>query len=136
MRSRCFSELRRINTFEDRFDYLDLSGEVGQTTFGHDRWINQKFYTSFQWRRLRDEVIVRDNGCDLGVEGYEITHDLVVHHMNPLALEDIADGEDHILDPEFLICTRKRTHNAIHFGDRTLLPRPPIARESGDTLLW
>jgi hypothetical protein len=136
MRNRCFSELRRIETFEDRFDYLNLAGKVGRATFGHDRWINQRFYTSFQWRRLRDTVIVRDNGCDLGIEGYEITYGLLVHHMNPLAMDDMIDGEEWILDPEFLICTTKRTHNAIHFGDRTLLPRPVIAREPGDTLLW
>lgn len=136
MRSRCYRELRSIESFEDRFDYLNLAGEVGQATFGHDRWLNQRFYTSVQWRRLRDVVIVRDNGCDLGVEGYEITHDLVVHHMNPLALEDIVEGESYILDPAFLICTSQRTHNAIHFGDRTLLPRPAVTRESGDTLLW
>lgn len=136
MRSRCFSYIRRLETFEDRFDYLNLAGEVGHSTYGHDRWINQRFYTSRQWRQVRDVVIVRDNGCDLGIEGYEITHDLVVHHMNPIALKDVVDGEDHILDPEFLICTSIRTHNAIHFGDRTLLPRPPIVREPGDTLLW
>lgn len=136
MRSRCYSDIRRLEIFEDRFDYLNLAGEVGHSTYGHDRWINQRFYTSFQWRRLRDTVIVRDNGCDLGIEGYEITHDLVVHHMNPIALRDVVDGEDYILDPEFLVCTSKRTHNAIHFGDRTLLPRPPIVREPGDTLLW
>ncbi len=136
MRSRCFSELRRIESFEERFDYLNLEGKVGGPTFGFDRYLNQQFYTSFQWRRVRDTVIVRDNGCNLGVEGYEITYDLVVHHMNPLAVEDFADVDKSILDPEFLICTSKRTHNAIHFGDRTLLPRPPIARESGDTLLW
>lgn len=136
MRSRCYTELRRLPIFEDRFDYLNLDGQVGEATFGHDRWLNQRFYTSFQWRRLRDTVIIRDNGCDLGIEGYEITHDLMVHHMNPIARQDFIDGEDWILDPEFLICTSKRTHQAIHFGDRTLLPRPPVVRESGDTLLW
>lgn len=136
MRSRCFSELRRIETFEDRFDYLNLAGEVGQATFGHDRYLNQRFYTSRQWRQVRDVVIVRDNGCDLGVEGHEITHGLLIHHMNPMTPEDFAEGEEWILDSEFLICTSNRTHQAIHFGDRTLLPRPVIAREPGDTLLW
>lgn len=136
MRSRCFSELRRLETFEDRFDYLNLAGEVGQATFGHDRYLNQRFYTSRQWRQVRDVVIVRDNGCDLGIEGYEIAYDLLIHHMNPIAPKDFAEGEEWILDPEFLISTTKRTHQAIHFGDRTLLPRPVIAREAGDTLLW
>jgi hypothetical protein len=136
MRSRSFSELRRLETFEDRFDYLNLIGEVGQATFGHDRYLNQRFYTSRQWRQVRHVVIVRDNGCDLGVEGYELTYDLLIHHMNPISPKDFADGEEWILDPEFLICTSGRTHQAIHFGDRTLLPRPAIAREPGDTLLW
>jgi hypothetical protein len=136
MRIRRYTELRRLETFEDRFDYLNLVGQVGETTFGHDRYINQHFYTSHQWRQLRYEVIVRDKGCDLGIEGYEIAIDLLVHHMNPMTPEDFADGEDWILDPEFLICTTKRTHQAIHFGDRSLLPRPVIAREPGDTLLW
>lgn len=134
--SRRFSELRRLQTFGDRFDYLELAGQVGGITFGFDRYLNQQFYTSRQWRQVRDVVILRDNGCDLGIKGYEIAHDLLVHHMNPLAVEDLVDGDEWVLDPEFLICTTKRTHNAIHFGDRNLLPRPVIARESGDTLLW
>lgn len=136
MRTRRYSELRRLPTFEDRFDYLELSGEVGAATFGHDRWMNQRFYTSFEWRHIRDIVIIRDNGCDLGIEGYQITHDLVVHHMNPMTPEDVEHGEEWILDTEFLICTSKQTHNAIHFGDRSLLPRLVVPRTPGDTLLW
>lgn len=136
MRNRRYSELRRLATFEDRFDYLVLAGEVGAATFGHDRWLNQRFYTSREWRNIRDIVIIRDNACDLGIEGYQIERELVVHHMNPMTAEDVEHGEEWILDPEFLICTTKRTHNAIHFGDRSLLPRPVVDRYSGDTQLW
>lgn len=135
-RTRSYSELRRIETFEDRFDYLNLRGVVGESTFGFDRWINQEFYTSRQWRQVREVVILRDNGCDLGVDGYEIASQLLIHHMNPLSADDIESGESWILDPEFLITTTKRTHNAIHYGDRSLLPRPPVERTPGDTRLW
>lgn len=133
---RTYSVLRRILTFEDRFDYLTLHGVVGDSTFGFDRWINQTFYTSRLWRQVRDEVIVRDNGCDLGVLGYEIQHDLLVHHMNPMTAKDIKHGEEWILDPEYLITTSRRTHNAIHYGDRNLLPHPLTERRPGDTRVW
>ena len=136
MRNRSYSELRRLESFEDRFDYLSLGGTVGVHTFGFDRWVNQLFYHSREWSLVRDEVIVRDNGCDLGVPGYEIHGDLLVHHMNPIAIEDIENGEEWILDPEFLITTRHQTHNAIHYGDRNLLPKPPVERRAGDTKLW
>lgn len=136
MRSRCYSELRRLETFEDRFDYLELRGVVGNQTFGSDRWLNQRFYHSREWRSVRNYVIDRDLGCDLGVPGYEIHADLLVHHMNPLVLEDLSVERDEALDPEFLITTCKRTHNALHYGDATLLPRPVIARAPGDTQLW
>lgn len=136
MRTRCFSELRRLTTFEERFEYLDLRGQVGEATFGHNRWVNQRFYTSPQWKRVRDFVLVRDNGCDLGIPGREIYEGLLVHHMNPMTVGDIVEGEEWILDPEFLITTSKRTHNAIHYGDESLLPQPVVARQPGDTKLW
>jgi len=133
---RSYSELCRLRTFEDRFDYLSLQGVVGQSTFGFDRWINQAFYRSRQWKEVREKVIIRDDGCDLGIQGYEIYSDLLVHHMNPLSAEDITDGESWILDPEFLVTTSMQTHNAIHYGDERLLPRGPIIRQPGDTRLW
>ena len=136
LRIRTYTELRRFETFEDRYEYLRLGGEVGQTTFGFDRWLYQQLYSSHQWRRARDQVIVRDAGCDLGVPGFELEIGLLVHHMNPLTPEDIENGEEWIFDPEFLIVTSKRTHNAIHFGDRSLLPRAPVERRPGDTTLW
>jgi hypothetical protein len=136
MRTRRYSELRRLETFEDRFEYLSLSGEVGRATFGFDRWMNQRFYQSHEWQQARDFVIVRDNGCDLGIPGYEIHFRLLVHHMNPVTQEDLRNGEDWIIDPEYLITTTHRTHNAIHYGDDSLLPRAPVARKPGDTKLW
>lgn len=135
-RVRTYSELRRIADFEDRFRYLQLGGQVGQATFGFDRWINQGFYRSREWRRIRDHVIVRDNGCDMGVEDWEIHDGIYIHHMNPMTAEDIASGDPSILDPEFLISVTHRTHNAIHYGDEGLLPRPLVERAPGDTKLW
>jgi hypothetical protein len=136
MKNRRYSELFRLETFEQRFDYLELGGEVGRKTFGFDRWINQLFYKSSQWHQARNYVIFRDNGCDLGIPGYEIHTGLLVHHMNPLTVDDISHGEEWIVDPEFLITTSLNTHNAIHFGDKSLLPRGPIERKAGDTRLW
>ena len=133
---RTYSELRRLTDFEERYKYLALRGSVGRSTFGFDRYINQQFYTSTQWRQIRHHVIARDLGCDLGVEGYEIHDRIYIHHMNPMTVDDIAHGEDSILDPEFLISTTHRTHNAIHYGDERLLPRPLTERRSGDTKLW
>lgn len=133
---RTYSELSRYETFEERYHYLALKGVVGSSTFGFDRYINQQFYTSRQWRQVRHHIIARDQGCDLGIEGYEIFNRLVIHHMNPMGPDDIARGESHILDPEVLITTTHRTHNAIHFGDESLLPRPPVERRRGDTKLW
>ena len=133
---RTYSELRRIETFEERFEYLALYGQVGLNTFGFDRWVNQRFYRSFEWKHVRNEVILRDNGCDLGILGYEIHAGLLVHHMNPMVLKEIKEGEDRVLDPQYLITTSHRTHNAIHFGDRSLLPRGPVVRQPGDTKLW
>lgn len=133
---RKYSDLRRLETFEDRFRYLSLKGEVGEATFGFDRWINQAFYRSREWRRLRHDVILRDNGCDLGVDGYEIHGSILIHHMNPILPDDIRHGDDAILDPQYLITTTHRTHNAIHYGDANLLPKPFVPRRAGDTRLW
>ena len=136
MRTRTYSELRRRTTFEERFAYLSLAGEVGAATFGFDRWINQHFYRSREWKCARDLVIVRDEGCDLGIPGYEIFYGVLVHHMNPMTPEDLERGEEWVLDPEYLITTTHRTHNAIHYGDESLLRRPPVERRPGDTKLW
>ena len=136
MRVRRYSELRRLEGFEDRFNYLSLKGEVGQATFGFDRWINQAFYRSAEWRHVREQVIFRDAACDLGVPGYDIRSQLMVHHMSPMTIEDVEDGRGWILDPEFLITTTHRTHNAIHYGDASLLVKPPVERRPGDTKLW
>ncbi len=136
MRNRSYRELRRIEGFEERFRYLALRGEVGRSTFGFDRYINQQFYTSRQWRQLRNHVIARDEGLDLGAEGYEIHGQLLIHHMNPISAGDIMHGDPDILDPQYLITTTLRTHNAIHFGDERLLPRPLVKRQAGDTRLW
>jgi hypothetical protein len=136
MKNRSYSELRQLETFEERFRYLKLKGILGFVTFGFDRWINQRFYKSQEWKQVRNEVIVRDNGCDLGIPGYEIYSELIVHHMNPLEMDDIKHGENWIIDPEFLITTTLNTHNAIHYGDENQLARGPIVRKSGDTKLW
>lgn len=134
--TRSYSELSRLDTFEDRYDYLALFGRVGSDTFGYDRHINQKFYTSSQWRHVREFVIYRDEGCDLGIPGYEIHDRIYIHHMNPMKVEDIVHGDPAILDPEFLISVTHRTHNAIHYGDDRQLPRRGAERTSGDTKLW
>jgi hypothetical protein len=136
MMNRRYSELRRLRTFEERFEYLELGGTVGRTTFGFDRWLNQRFYKSPEWFRARNFVIARDNGCDLGILGYEIYTSLLVHHMNPVFVDDIIHGEEWIIDPEFLITTSLNTHNAIHFGDKSLLPQGLVDRKAGDTRLW
>lgn len=136
MKIRSYSELRSITDFKERYRYLSLRGVVGDSTFGFDRWINQQFYTSREWKQIRHHVIVRDNGCDLGIDGYDISSRAIIHHMNPMRVEDIAHGDSSILDPEFLITTTHRTHNAIHYGDETLLPRLVVARSPGDTKLW
>lgn len=133
---RTYSELSMIDDFEERYKYLALNGQVGAATFGYDRWMNQRFYTSREWRSLRHHVIARDEGCDLGVLGYEIHDRIYIHHMNPMSVEDIVHGDESILDPEFLISTTHRTHNAIHYGDEKLLPRPLVDRRPGDTKLW
>lgn len=137
MRTRRYSELRRIDSFEERFRYLSLAGQVGEATFGFDRYMNQMFYRSREWKLVRHQVIVRDNGCDLGIEGYEIHGRLLIHHMNPLLPDDIRNGNvEAMFNPQFLITTTHQTHNAIHYGDESLLPRPLVDRRPGDTLLW
>lgn len=136
MSERTYSELVRFSTFRDRFQYLRLQGVVGNATFGFDRNINQAFYKSYEWRMVREEVIVRDEGCDLGVPGQEIYDEILVHHMNPVTLDSIMHRDEWILNPEFLITTKHSTHNAIHYGDESLLPVPYIPRTPGDTKLW
>jgi hypothetical protein len=136
MKIRTYSELSQLETFEERYQYLRLQDVVGRSTFGFDRLINQQFYHSNEWKRLRSFVITRDNGCDLGILGYEIYSGLLIHHMNPISLDDIRDGGDLLFNPEYLITTTLQTHNAIHYGDETLLPRGPVERTKGDTTLW
>jgi hypothetical protein len=131
-----FTEMSRFNTFEERFEYLRLRGAVGRSTFGFDRYINQQFYRSREWKQARDFVIVRDNGCDLGFPGYEIGGALLIHHINPMTVDDVVHAEDWIFNPEYLITTTHNTHNAIHYSDASLLPKVVIARQSGDTKLW
>lgn len=133
---RTYTELLQYSTLEERFSYLSLRGSVGESTFGFDRWLNQQFYTSRQWRQLRHHIIVRDDGCDLAVPGCEISTRPIIHHMNPLTVDDIVHGSEAALDPEFLILVSHKTHNAIHYGDASLLPRTVIPRAPGDTQLW
>lgn len=136
MMNRTYSELSSLQSFKERFDYLQLDGEVGKETFGFERYLNQKFYHSQEWRRVRDFVILRDNGCDLGIEGYDIFNRAVIHHMNPILTDDIIHCTDILLNPEYLITTTHDTHNAIHYGDESLLQKPLIERRPGDTCPW
>lgn len=134
---RCYSELITLPTFEERFEYLKLDGRVGADTFGFDRHLNQTMYKHDpRWKKARDLVIIRDNGCDLGMEGYEINERIIVHHMNPITLEDILNDREWIFDPEYLICTIHNTHNAIHYGDKNLLITAPTVRTKNDTCPW
>lgn len=134
---KCYSELITLPTYIERFNYLKLGGRVGADTFGFDRHLNQNIYQHDpRWKDARDLVIIRDNGCDLGVEGYEIYGKIIVHHMNPITLDDILNNRDWIYDPEFLICTVHNTHNAIHYGDENLLMKAPVARTPNDTCPW
>ena len=135
MMNRCYSDLIKLPTFEERFRYLKLGGEVGKDTFGFDRWINQRFYKSAEWKRARRDVIIRDEGQDLGVDGYDLHNAIYVHHMNPILPKDIVDAEEWILNPEFLICVSFNTHQAIHYGDEDLLPKI-IERRPNDTCPW
>lgn len=136
MIERSYHELIQFDTFIDRYNYLKIGGLVGEETFGFERFINQQLYKSRKWRKSRDEVIIRDDGCDLGIPGYDIYDMIIVHHMIPLSIEDIEEERDWIYDPEYLICVSKRTHNAIHFGDDRMLPKGPIERRPHDTCPW
>lgn len=133
---RTYTELMTIPTFEERFKYLKLEGLVGAETFGGKRMVNQSFYRSREWKRIRDKVIIRDNGCDLGIEGREIYGHIVIHHMNPLMYGDIKDNTDFLLNPEYLICVSHNTHNAIHYSDEGILIPEPLIRTPNDTCPW
>ena len=131
-----YRELRRFDTFEERFEYLRLRGVVGVATFGYERYLNQALYHSREWKHTKNDVVLRDNGCDLGVPGYEIYGDLLVHHINPVTIEDIEIGADCVFDLDNCITTMLVTHNAIHYGNAAMLPRLPIVRRRSDTCLW
>ena len=136
MNIKSYSELIKLPTFEERYQYLRLDGRVGEETFGFDRYLNQIFYRSQRWKSVRDTVIIRDNGCDLGVDGYEIHGRIIIHHMNPITINDIEKDSEFLLNPEFLICTVHATHNAIHYGDDGLLIKAPVVRSKNDTCPW
>lgn len=136
MMSRTYSKLRSLRTFKERYEYLRLQGKVGAITFGYDRYVNQMFYKSKEWLACRDDVILRDSGCDLGMPDRDIFDKIIIHHMNPVTMEELENMADHILDPEFLICTTAVTHNAIHYGDEKLLLYLPAVRKPGDTSPW
>jgi hypothetical protein len=131
-----YKEISRLKTFDERYQYLKLSGVVGESTFGYDRYLNQILYQSRKWKTTRDEVIIRDNGCDLGIDGYKIYDRIIIHHMNPITIKDLELERDCVFDPELLICTSNRSHNAIHFSDESLLPKPLIERRKNDTCPW
>ena len=131
-----YTELIKFNTFEDRFNYLNLNGTIGEETFGFDRWLNQNFYKSQEWRSIRDFVIIRDGGCDMAMEGYEIFGKIYVHHMNPITQSDLIHSTDFLMNPEYLVCVSHSTHNAIHYGDISLLITEPAERKPGDTCPW
>lgn len=133
---RTYSELIQLPTFLERFNYLKLGGVVGKDTFGWERYLNQKFYRSQEWQSLRNWVIIRDNGCDLGIPGREIQSRIYIHHMNPIGKSDLLNVTEYLMDPDFLICVSLDTHNAIHYGDETLLMLDPVVRQPGDTKLW
>lgn len=133
---RSYSELIKIPTFEERFEYLKLNGEVASQTFGFERYLNQKFYRSAEWRKIRDIVILRDNGCDLSMEGFEIHGRVIIHHMNPITKYDIEKRTALLLDPEYLISTVKRTHDAIHYSDIDILSQAPVERTPNDMCPW
>lgn len=136
-RIKTYSELSKLKTFEERFEYLRLKGKVGADTFGFDRIFNQMFYRSTEWKSIRDFVIVRDNGCDLGVEGYEIRGErIIIHHLNPITLDDIERCSEFLLNPDYLITTIHRTHNAIHYGGEVPMNRAPVQRSKNDTCPW
>lgn len=136
MTIKSYSLLSQLETFEERYEYLMIGGKPGHETFGFDRHINQSFYRSRAWIHARRDVISRDMGCDLGIPGREIHHGLLIHHMNPMTVQDIIRHEDWIIDPEYLITTNLETHNAIHYGDKSFIQDPWVERTPGDTKLW
>lgn len=136
MTIKTYSELIDLPTFEERYRYLRLKGNVGEDTFGFDRYLNQKFYRSAEWKRIRDQVIVRDNGCDLGIEDRMIPGRILIHHMNPITEKDLRYATDILMNPEYLICVSHMTHNAIHYGDEDLLIKAPVVRTPYDTCPW
>ena len=131
-----YSELITLPTFEERFEYLRLNGTVGSETFGHDRYLNQTLYRSPEWKRFRHKIIIRDNGCDLACEGYEIYEKVLIHHINPITIKDILERNPMVFDPENVVCTILNTHNAIHYGDESLIIKAPITRSKNDTCPW
>lgn len=133
---RTYTELKQMPTFEERYEYLRLHGEVGKDTFGFDRIFNQQFYRSPEWKQAKTAVVVRDMGCDLGDKDHTIVGNIIVHHMNPITLKDIQEGSDFLFNPEYLISVSHATHNAIHYGDAELLPKPPVERTPNDTCPW
>lgn len=133
---RTYTELIQIPTFKERYEYLRLRSTVGLDTFGFDRYLNQRFYHSAEWKRIRRDIIIRDEGRDLAMPGYELTDNIIIHHMNPIEQKDIVDFTEFLSNPEYLVCTSKRTHDAIHFGDETLLTSLPIERSLNDTCPW
>ena len=133
---RTYSELIKLSTLAERFDYLKLGGVIGEDTFGFERYLNQNFYRSAVWKKIRNQVIIRDNGCEMGLEDYPISGRIIIHHMNPVDSDDIIHQRDILLNPEFLICVGNQTHNAIHYGSIDLLPQDPIERKPNDTRPW
>ena len=136
MKIRTYSELIMLPTFKERYEYLKLGGKVGEETFGFDRYLNQKFYKSKEWRDIRDYVILRDNACDLGIEDREIHSRIIIHHMNPITKYDIVNQTEFLTNPDYMICTLKRTHDAIHYGDDSILFSDIITRTKNDTCPW
>ena len=133
---RHYRDLKQLQTFQERFEYLKLNGKVGEETFGFDRYFNQRFYRSKEWKDVRNYVIARDRGCDLAIFDREIFGKVLIHHMNPISMDDICHSSDYLLNPEYLICVSKQTHDAIHYGDASLLILEPIVRKPKDTILW
>ena len=136
MSIRTYSELITIPTFEERFEYLQLKGSVGKDTFGYDRYLNQVLYRSPEWKRLRNQIIIRDGGCDLACDGYDIYDKVLIHHLNPITVEDVLARSRKVFDPDNLVCVSHNTHNAIHYGDADLLVTGPIIRTKNDTCPW
>ena len=134
--NRSYSKLRQLQTFEERFEYLKLGGTVGRSTFGFDRYLNQSFYNSREWKRVRNDIIVRDGACDLGISDRAIYGKIIVHHITPITIDDVEQGADCLFNPDNLICTSHNTSEAIHYGDASLLTRIPKERQKGDTTLW